>query len=310
MKFRIPGPAVSGLVLFALILSSCGAPPKLTNFSSAELYKMGKEKYDKKKYYRAIEIFQNLVYSHAGDPVVDTAQYYLGMSYYGNEEYQLAMAEFNRLLVNYPSSPFAVEAQFMRAASAYESAPKSSGLDQSELVPSLKQFEDFVTDFPESDLIPQAKEYLLKGRTRLARKTYESGIVYYRLETFDAANIYFQKVVDDYFETEYAPKATYMLAEGEFRMKHFDVARDKFAGFAKVFPKHPWVAKAQRRSAEAAFRFGLSAYELREYDKARERFETFKKTFPDDKLVKSADAYLAKLKDLPVAQPQSEKADS
>ena len=294
----------------AILLTGCGGAPNLANRTSSELFSMGKEKFDKKKYYQSIQIFQNLVYSHAGDPIVDTAQYYLGMSYFKNDEFQLASAEFNRLIINYPSSPFVEEAQFLRAASTFESAPKSFGLDQTELDPAMKQLEDFVSDHPESPLVSSAKEYLLRGKTRLARKFYDAAIVYVRLDAFQSATIYFQRVVDDYIDTDYGPKATFMIAEDEFGLGHFDAARDKFAIFMKVFPQHPWVAKARQRVAEAAYRYGVAAFESGDYDGARERFQSFVSDFPDHHRTKSAQAYLAKLKDLSGGSAQAGKADS
>ena len=278
--------------------------------TAGELFKLAKVKYDQKKYYRSIELFQNIVYSHAGDPIVDTAQYYLGMSYFGNKEHQLASAEFNRLLINYPASAFAEHAQFMRAASTFESAPKHFGLDQSELNPALQHLQDFVTDHPESPYIADAKALLLAGRTRNARKMYEAAVVYSNTESYKAANIYYQKVVDEYLDTEYAPFAVFMIADGEMRMKHFEVARDKFEGFMRVFPKHIWIGKAKERAAESAFNNCLSAFEAHQYDKAKECFESFKIVYPTDKRIKEADIYLVKIKEMPVGQPQSGKADS
>lgn len=302
---------LGSLILAAAVgVGGCGGPQKTGNMTAGELYKLAKEKYDKKKFYRAIELFQSLVYSHAGDPVVDTAQYYLGMSYFGNDEYQLAAAEFNRLLINYPASAFIEHAQFMRAVATFESAPRHFGLDQTELVPALQHLQDFITDHPESPYVADAKALLLKGRTRNARKMYEAAVVYFRTESYQAGNIYFQKVVDDYLDTEYAPLSLFMIADGEYRLKHFDVARDKFEGFVRVFPKHPWVDKAKQRAAESAFRFGVSAFEARQFDKAKERFDNFKTGYPSDSRIKEADSYLARMREMPVEQSQAGKADS
>jgi outer membrane protein assembly factor BamD len=298
------------IIVSILLLSGCGGPPKLGGILPTELFKMGMEKYNQKKFYRSIEIFQTLVYSYAGDTIVATGQYYLAMSYYGNGEYQLASTEFNRLLINYPSSPFVEHAQFMRAASAYESAPKHYGLDQTELKPSITQIEEFITDHPESEYLPDAKALLFKARSRLARKTYESAIVYTRIEAFGSANIYFQKVVDDYTDTEFAPKAMFMIAEGYYEMKRFDTARLKFEGFAQVFAKHEWAAKARQRAADASFRYGLVAFEAHDFQKAKERFEAFTSSYPADDRVKRANDYLAKMKDQPVGQSPSGKTES
>ena len=308
---RITGRISIGLVLISFLsLCGCGGPPKTNNMSVGQLYTMAKDKYDHKKYYRSIELFQTLVYSHAGESIVDTAQYYLGMSYFGNEEYQLASAEFARLLVNYPSSAFAEHAQFMKAAATFQSAPRHFGLDQSELRPAIEQLQDFITDRPESPYLADAKALLLQGRTRLAQKLYQSAIVYFRVESYPAANIYLQKVVDDYLDTEFAPKSLYMIAEGEFRMKHYDVAREKFDGFTKVFPKHEWIEKAKHRAADAAFRGSVATFDSGDMTKAAQLFQSFKEGYPNDDRVKDADLYIAKTKEKPVEPNKTGSAGS
>jgi len=198
----------------------------------------------------------------------------------------------------------------MRAVSAFEAAPKSHGLDQTDLEPAMRQLEDFTTDHPESPLVPTAKDRLLQGKTRLARKYFDAATVYVRLESYQAASIYFQRVIDDYIDTEYGPKATYMIAEGEFKQGHFDVARDKFTIFTRVFPQHPWVVKARQRAAEAAYQSGVAAFESGDHDRARERFQSFVSDFPDNPRVKNAQTYLARLKDLSGGKPQTGKAGS
>ena len=91
-----------------------------------ELYKLAKEKYDKKKYFRAIELFQNLVYSHAGDPIVDTAQYYLGMSYKALNDKKNSAICFKRVMSIDITSTFAKEvAPFVESAAV--AVPKPSG---------------------------------------------------------------------------------------------------------------------------------------------------------------------------------------
>lgn len=303
---------LSAGLTFVLTLSlfGCGGPPKTANMSSGQLYTLAKDKYDHKKYYRAIELFQTLVYSHAGEAIVDTAQYYLAMSYFGNEEYQLATAEFSRLLMNYPSSGFAEHAQFMKAAATFQSAPKHFGLDQTELKPAIEQLQDFITDHPESPYLADAKALMLKARTRLSRKLYQSAIVYFRVESYKAANIYLQKVVDDYLDTEFAPKSLFMIAEGELRMGHYDIAREKFEGFTKVFPKHEWLEKAKRRAADAAFKGSVASFDAGDMTKAAELFQSFKDGYPGDNRIKDADDYIAKTKDKPVEPNKTGTAGS
>lgn len=239
------------------------------------------EKYQNEKYLDAVELFQLIVYNHPGESLVDTAQYYLAMSYHGNEDYILARVEFNRLLLNYPSSDFAVRSQFMKAVCFYESTPDHYGLDQTDVFEAIKQFEDFLIDHPESELIPQAQEYLLKARTRLAHKYYEAGMVYMHINAFKAAKIYFQLVIDDYTDTEYAPKATFNIARAELKLKNYEAALAQIENFSRIFPDHEWIPGARDIAAEILLENGIEAYDKNEYEQAREYFKRIMEGYPD-----------------------------
>lgn len=243
--------ALVGVAILGL-LAACGGRQTLTNLPARELYQKGMAEYEQKKFYRSIDYFSAIVYNYPGESLVDTAQFYVAMSYFGQKDYKLASVEFNRLLQNYPSSVYATNAQYMKAVCLYEAAPGHYGLDQSDLKEGLQQLEDFVIDNPEAELVADARVYIAEGRNRLARKTYEAAVVYVRNRALKAASIYFQQVVDDFTDTDYAPLAAYGIADVEFQLSHFEKARTQFENFAKAFPEHELAAKARQRASEAA----------------------------------------------------------
>ncbi len=297
MKTRILTTVVV-VILIALggaMLTSCGGGSSLADRSSRELFDMGMEKYTKKKFLSSIDLFQTVIYNYPGASLIDTAQYYLGLSYFGNKEYTLAAVEFNRLALNYPSSEFFDDAVFLRGVSYYESTPDHYGLDQSDLDQAIRYLSDFVIDFPESNRLEDARAILTKAETKLARKYYGSGIVYSRIGGFKAAKIYFQKVIDDYTNTEFAPLATYHSAEMDFKMKEYADAKDGFQKFLLVFEDHELSKKAQERLIESSFLAGEFAFKKEDFGQARTFLEQFKSQFPEDKRVKKADKYLRQI---------------
>jgi outer membrane protein assembly factor BamD len=292
------------------LVAGCGGSKSLAGKSAHELFDLGKTAHEKGKYRRAIEMFQQIVYNYPGDPVVDTAQYYLGLAYYGTKDYGLAEVEFNRLTTNYPSSVYFEQAMFMKAVSKFDQAPRHYGLDQTELTDAIQQFEDFIIDFPESELLPEVRRYLLQARTRLARKYYESGVVYIRLAAYEAAKTYFQWVIDDFTETEFGPKAAYRYAEMEFKLGHFDEAKERFKNFLTVFPDHEWAEKTMTQAIESAFRSGEKAFQNGDYALARRKLEAFQSEFPDNGWTEKADEYLEEITRLTREKSQANEADS
>lgn len=299
------------LVIFVLCLfAGCGKRLVLTNLSAHELFERGKQEYNKQNYLNSLEYFRTIVYNYPGESIIDTAQYYMGLAYFGAHEYELAQVEFNRLIVNYPSSVYFQHAVFMKAVSFFEGNPKHYGLDQTDLQKSIEQFEDFIIDYPESELIEQAKQYLLTARTRMARKFYNSALVYQRMGAYKSAEIYYQKVIDEYTDTEYAPPATFYIAEMAFKQGRYDEARKGFESFMVVFPEHELAKKAAERAPEAAFKSGRAAFDRGELNIAQERLRQFVDSYPEHGKVKQALQMLAKIGELAPVKTEGENANS
>lgn len=295
------------LGLTALVaITACGGRKTLTNLPARELYEKGMQEYQNKKFYKSIDYFSAIVYNYPGESLVDTAQFYVGMSYFGQKDYKLASVEFNRLLQNYPSSIYAANAQYMKAVCLYEAAPGHYGLDQTDLDDALQQLEDFVIDNPESELVADAKVYISDGRLRLARKTYEAAVVYVRLRALKAATIYFQRVVDEYTDTEYGPLAAYGIADVEYQLKHYDKARTQFDNFATAFPDHDLAAKARQQAEESAYKDAAQAVKAGDIAEAATKLQAYLSSYPNgDK----ADDVREKLENLPPVAADS-TADS
>ena len=289
---------------------NCGGKKSLNTLTSVELFELGTEKYEQKKYIKAIEHFQTLVYNYPGESIVDTAQYYLALSYFGDKEYEVANVEFNRLAVNYPASTYAEDAIFMKAVCLYKGTPTHFGLDQSDLLVSIKQFEEFIIDFPESNVIGEAQNYLLEAHTRLAKKHYNSGVVYNRIGTYKAAEIYFQKVVDEFTDTEYAPLATFGLAEMKFKLKEYKLAKEKFSDFMIVFKDHLLVEKAKEYMEKAAFKAGEFSFKKKEFPEALEFFQAYVAEFPASKHSKKASEYIEKINAMPSQETKQEENEN
>jgi len=271
------GTAIIILLAASVLLAAwgCGGSVNLTGMTARQLFNLGMEKYQAERYLTAIEAFQTVVYNYPGAALIDSAQYYLALSYYANKDYTLAGVEFNRLLLNYPSSVFAPQAQLMKAICYFEGTPDHYGLDQSDLQLAIEQFEDFLIDYPESEAVDDCRAYLKEARTRLAQKHYTNGIVYVRVRDYRAARVYFQKVIDEYTDTEFAPLAAFEMADTYYKSHDWDKAHEQFENFKVVFSGHELAGKAAERSCEALIKGGEEAADDGELEVAKTRLERF-----------------------------------
>ena len=295
------------LALFCVSMIGCGGKQSLSNLSARELFDLGKEKYDDGDYFRATEIFQSVIYDFPGETLIDTAQYYLALSYYGNDDYILGRVEFIRLINYYPASVFAPHSVFMRAVCLFEGAPEHHALDQTEVYESITEFEDFIIDFPESGLLPDVHAYLNKARSRLAKKDYDAGIVYFRMHAYKAARIYFQKVIDEFTTTAIAGSALYYLGEMDLETGMYDDAARRFDSFLKLHKDHEFVPKAIEKQAEAAFMAAKVHYDNGDMEAARTALKKFMTDYPDSDPVDDANKLVKKISE---SSPESTNQDS
>ena len=232
------------------LLAGCGGITMKTYPTAEEQYRQAYKEYEKENFVKAIDGFQKVIYNFSGASMVDSAQYYLAQSYFRQDDYYMAAAEFERLVNTYPGSPFIDDGQYMAGFCYYKASPDHYGLDQGELERAIEVLGDFVTDNPESQLIDSAKAAMQAAHERLAHKRYASGHMYFRLGYYDAAEIYFQSVLDDYTDTEWAAKSLFYLGEARYKQKRYAEAKNSFDSFLTVFPNHKLAGKAKELLAK------------------------------------------------------------
>jgi len=238
---------ISVWILLALsIIVGCGGPGMKPIASAEEQFTKAKKEYDKDHYLKAIEGFQRVLFNYPGATMVDTAQFYLAMSYLGNKEYELAAVEFRRLIANYPVSDFADEAQYLAGVCYFKNTPKHYALDQEDLKTAIAVLQDFILENPDSPMVEKAKANIEEGLSKLARKEYENGLLYFKLYDFKAAQIYFQFVIDNYTNTGYAALSLYKLSEALFELKEYARALEKFNQFITLYPENELLPKANK----------------------------------------------------------------
>ena len=231
------------------LLSGCGGKAVRPVLPLSEQYTLAKKHYDQKKYRQAIEEFQKLIFNYPGATVVDTAIYYLANSYFNQKDYATAAGEFKKILTNYPNSTWLDDAAFMVALSDMkQSAPAE--LDQQFTILALDEFNDFVETYPDSPLVPQAREKISELRNKLAKKTYKNGYLYLRTKDYPAALLYFKEVLENYPDTVWAKEALFRIAEANRLQNKIPEALEVYKRFMELYPKDKLAAKCKEKISE------------------------------------------------------------
>ena len=204
------------LAAFALAfagLAGCGArQTPLSELSADELWVRGVEEYNDEDWSGAIRYFERYILVGGSDPRVHQARYYVGQAHFENGEYVTAAAEFSRLAGDLGRMDLADDARFM-ACQAYDELSPDPQLDQEYTRAAIDHCQALLEYFPDSEFADDAREIVDDMWNKLAEKLYEGGDWYLRRRAYDSAIIYYEDVVEQYPQTEYAPKALGRLIE-------------------------------------------------------------------------------------------------
>src|SRR3954463_5022912 len=171
------------LLLAAVLGSACAsangrrAVPPGTAQPDQFLYEKGKESLDQKKWLTAREFFKQVTETYTQSPVRPDAKLGIGDTYLGEgsaESLVLAIAEFQEFLSFYPTHPRADYAQY-KLGLAHFRQMRSPQRDQTETREAIRELQTFVTRYPNSDLMPEARAHLREARDRLGESEFEVG---------------------------------------------------------------------------------------------------------------------------------------
>jgi len=202
-----------GLTLcIVFLLLACGSPPPAGRLDAEDQFLSARERYDHRDFEEAQLEFQKLIWNYPGSDYVDDAQYYLAECYRNQEDYPSAIVEYSRLLRNYSQSSLAPAAQYYLALCYFEQSLPSH-LDQDFTQKAIQELQNFLEEYPRSEFNAQAGDLLLRARGKLAKKDYDNARLYIKMNSYEAAVIYIEEILETYGDTEWADDAQYLLGE-------------------------------------------------------------------------------------------------
>ncbi|AFN74854.1 outer membrane assembly lipoprotein YfiO [Melioribacter roseus P3M-2] len=237
------------LFAIALIVTACSGMVDTSKFNAEEYFSYAMKLYEDGDYEQAVLEFNSILLQFPGSTVSDDAQYYLAMTYYKREQFLLAAYEFSKLIQNYATSPHVPDAQFMLADSYYNLSPPFQ-LDQSYTKKAIEEFQAFIDIFPANPKVEEAERKIVELNDKLARKEYESGIIYEKMEYEKAAMKYYDFVVDTYHDTRFAPMALYRKIQIEIRRGMTNEALNDIAVFLTRYPNDERADEIEKLQAE------------------------------------------------------------
>jgi outer membrane protein assembly factor BamD len=212
----------------------------------ADQFTTAKAVFDKKDYFKAKGLFTMLVLNNPAGETFERAQFYLAESCYGLKEYVEAISEYEKLIKSMAQSSMVDDAQFKIGMCYYQLAP-GYALDQDYTTKAIMQFQQFLEDFPNSELRPEVEKRLAECRDKLAKKEFKTGELYTKMGYYRAAIISFDAVLEDYYDTSYGDAALYLKGESHLRMGELESAELAFKALPVKYPDSPYRSKAEEK---------------------------------------------------------------
>ncbi|MBN2090058.1 outer membrane protein assembly factor BamD [candidate division KSB1 bacterium] len=216
------------------------------NLCYQQQFHEAKRMFDKEDYLDARDAFKVIILSSRAGAVIDSARFYYADCYYHTKEYILAISEFQRLRQLFSESPLADDAQYKIAMCYYKLSP-GYALDQEYTLQAIKEFQLFLELYPYSEYRQEGDARYLDLRMKIAKKEYKTGDLYRKMGEFEAAVISYQKVMNEYYDTSYAPEALYWQGVCYKNLEDWSAARDSFSKFVNnsKFSQHKFYSRAQ-----------------------------------------------------------------
>jgi len=255
---RVTGTVVCKVAasLATALVIGCATHPPLTEMTQDEAFSYLSQRFTTEHYLDAAEGLDYFTLNYSGSAVIDSAQLLLGWSHYHLKEFLVAASSFEELPRRFPNSPLAPEALHSVGLCYWKLSPRYS-LDQEYTNKCIDAFQNFIDNYPKlTARVGEAQEYIGKCRDKLARKEYESGVIYLKMKDYQAAALYFRKITELYYDTQWAAWAAFQLGRAFEAQEAPGEAADAYRYFIEKYPDHPMHSRAEAALTDLSNRLG------------------------------------------------------
>jgi outer membrane protein assembly factor BamD len=275
---------IVGLGLLLLFSAAC-TNKKINN----PLANVGSKQPDKVLFDRAMDqlkhnrfdqgrmILQTLINTYPDSEYIARAKLAVGDSWYGEGgTTALAQAEleYRDFITFFPNMPEAAEAQLKIANIHYQQMEKPDR-DFTHAMRAEDEYRQLIMQFPDSKLLPEAKQRLLEVQEVLAEREFLIGRFYYLRPSYPAAIARLQSVVDRYPLFSGADEALYFLGQSyEAQIANIRASKMREADKAMFIER-------LTKGAATAYSHILTRYPvMNRADDARKRLEALHQPVP------------------------------
>jgi len=241
------------LILFCLCLSACGHS-KAKKQKSAETYFLQGEKYYEGGHYdKAIASWEQVRDAFYSPELSMLAEMKIAEAYYKSKQYEEAAVAFDDFLTQHPND-YRTATVLYRMGLCYYKQILVPDRDQTSTQNALDSFEEMVRRFPDDPQAQEARNLILRCKTRLAEHEVYVGRFYLRIDQYQQAIDRLEGALKSFPQYYYRDEAYYYLGQAYFKVSQPDKAKSTFEKLFQEFPGSDFVEGAQKILAKNRFK--------------------------------------------------------
>jgi outer membrane protein assembly factor BamD len=249
------------LVLVLVFAASCSKFRKIEKSQDWRVkYEAANNYYNKKDYYHASALYEQIIPIVRGLPEGEKVQFYLAYCQFYDKLYLLASEQFKTFYETYGRSSMAEEARYMYAYSLYKSSPKDN-LDQTSSIDAMAAMQEFLNRFPNSKFRDQSIEVITTMQKKLERKGFDNSYQYYKIRQYKAAIVALNNFKNNFPDSEFLEEAYYLVIASEYRLAEqsiYSKQEERYRGvvehykeFVDKYPSSGFLREAEKMYADS-----------------------------------------------------------
>lgn len=241
---RILLQALLAIVLIGFISCKPAFEKIRTSGDSKLIYEKANAYYEDEEWYKAQQLFEMLINSYRGKVKAEEVYFKYAYTHYNLDQFILAKYYFKSFAKTFPNSVNREEADFMQAHAMFQQS-SDYRLEQQSTAEAIDLFQQFTDTYPKSDRVKKCNQLIVELRSKLEKKAFEEGYLYYKMGDYQAATISFENLLKDFPESKDVERVRFLIVKGNYELSRKSIIgkqRERYENalvYAKLF-KHKY----------------------------------------------------------------------
>lgn len=243
------------IISLAVLLASCGKFAQIQKSDNIDLkYKAAIGYYEKKEYYKAGLLFEEMLPLLKGQAEAEKANFYFAYCQFYQGNYVMSEYYFKKFHDTYPRSPLAEEGYYMHCVSLFEDSPDHE-LDQTNTKKALESFQQYLESYPKSKNLDDCNKLVDELTFKLEQKAFLQAKQYYLMKEYKASVVCFENVAKDFPSSRYVEEVSFLRIDAQYnyanisidtkRKERYLTAIEFYLTFVDKYPNSKFLPKAE-----------------------------------------------------------------